>query len=369
MTDESKLRNLLRKVGLQRRQILRMMIQTAVASGATYALLTWMGSPHTSWGVIAALFTIGLSADASYYNAAGRVVGAVLGSVIGIVAVWSGGPVLVSLAVGTALANAIAVVWPSLRYAAVTAAIVALSTEPELGGVVDRVLAILIGTALGAGASFLVWPIFGRQRAVQALRAALADCQELLDRVVEGLAEDDRRAREKAHTRFLGNLETARSRIAETRFRPQLRNGASLRRAVAAVEDLWHATNVLERAITEGRRNVDPQIIGKLEPSVREVQQAARVSLSRIRNGLESSEPPDLHATDLRKAIDRARNATQAAASKSPADLTIRLKGLNAMIFAFDQIERSLVELQSLLGAEEASRNTETGMNPDPAAV
>ena len=62
--------------------------------------------------------------------------------------------------IGTALANAIAAVWPSLRYAAVTAAIVALDSDPELGGIFDPVSAILIGTAAGIGASFLDWLVF-----------------------------------------------------------------------------------------------------------------------------------------------------------------------------------------------------------------
>lgn len=339
-----------------RREILRMMVQTAAAAGATYGVLTWMASPHVSWGVIGALFTIGLSADASYRNAGGRMLGAALGSVIGLLAAWSAGPVWVGLLAGTALANAIAVLWPSLRYAAVTAAIVGLDVDPALGSALDRTVAILIGTALGAAASFVVWPVFGRQRATQALRAALGDCQQLLDRVVEGLGHDDPEGREEAHTRFLSDLETARARIAETRFRPRLRTGAPLRRAVAAVEDLWHATRVLERAIAEGRRDVDPGIIGALEPPIRDVQQAARFTLSRIRSGLDAASPPDVATPDLGRAIERARAALREAASRSPGDLTTRLKGLNAMIFAFDQIERSLLDLQAALRAEGASK-------------
>ena len=207
---EGLIRDLLRQLSGNRRQIARITSQTAVAVIATYVLLTWMDARFLSWGIISALFTIGVSADASYYNALGRIFGALIGAVIGLVAALSAGPMILGLVIGTALANAIAAVWPSLRYAAVTAAIVALESDPELGSIFDRVSVILIGTAAGSGASFLVWPVFGRQRAVRALRSALDDCQTLLNLIAQGLDEEDRDDREKAHAQFLGHLETAR---------------------------------------------------------------------------------------------------------------------------------------------------------------
>ena len=151
---EGLIRDLLRQVIGNGRQIARITFQTAVAVTATYILLTWMNARFLSWGIISALFTIGVSADATYYNALGRIFGALIGAAIGLVAALSAGPMILGLVISTALANVIAAVWPSLRYAAVTAAIVALESDPELGSVFDRVSVILIGTAAGIGASF-----------------------------------------------------------------------------------------------------------------------------------------------------------------------------------------------------------------------
>ena len=69
------IRDLLRQMSGNRRQIARITSQTAVAVIATYILLTWIDARFLSWGIISALFTIGVSADASYYNALGRIFG------------------------------------------------------------------------------------------------------------------------------------------------------------------------------------------------------------------------------------------------------------------------------------------------------
>ena len=356
LASKIRIKDLLQQVRGHQRQIARMAIQTAVASAGTYLLVRWMDLPYASWGVIAALFTIGLSADASYYNAVGRISGALLGSVIGLAAAWAAGPLLIGLVIGTALANAIAAVWPSLRYAAVTAAIVALDPTPDAGTAMQRVVVILIGTAVGAGSSFLVWPVFGRQRAAYALRSALDDCQVILDLIVRGLDEDDMRDREKAHARFLGHLETARSRLSETRFRPELPNGASLRRAFTAVEYLWHSIVILDRAVSEGQEDVDADVIQRLKPAVCELQEAACGSLSRVRAGMAARNAPDLRPDRFRGAVERARDEIKKAARESPSDLTIRHKRLNALVFAVDQMEFSLLELYEVL-LEEAERN------------
>lgn len=60
------MRNIFRVVSDNRRDILRIIVQTVSAVAATYSLMSWIGSPHTSWAVIGALMTIGLSADSSY---------------------------------------------------------------------------------------------------------------------------------------------------------------------------------------------------------------------------------------------------------------------------------------------------------------
>jgi uncharacterized membrane protein YccC len=134
--------------------------------------------------VFAALFTIHLSADSSLSGALGRISGALLGIGFGLAANWALGPVILGLALAAALANAAAVLRPSLRYASVTPAIVALQPRPEFGDSLTTATAVVIGTATGVMASLALWPLFGRQRA--SLRSTIDPCVELLKSIGAG---------------------------------------------------------------------------------------------------------------------------------------------------------------------------------------
>lgn len=199
------------------RQLLRIALQTAAATLAIYLVIDRIAASHLSWAVISALLTIGVSADITYRNAMGRAAAACIGAAIGLVASAAiGGPVILALLPAVVLANMISTLWPSLRYGAVTAAIVALDPDPELASALGRTGAIVAGTLTGAAASFLIWPVRGRDRANLVLRRAIGDCQDLLRLIERGVGTDDRHERDAVHARFLGHLETARSRVRET---------------------------------------------------------------------------------------------------------------------------------------------------------
>ncbi len=242
-------RSMLQTVRDRRRDLTRVGIQTVAATSISYLAVKNFGSGDGSWAVIAALFTIGLSADATYYNAVGRIVGTLLGISLGLAAgLLAPGGVLLGLLAAVVMANLVATIWPSVRYAAVTAAIVAVDPTPSVAEAMPLIGSILCGTLAAAAMGFVLWPSFGRNRSAQKLQAAIEDCCALLRQISDGA---DRAERNGLHARFLGHLEACHAEIASTRFEPTLPNGAGLRDAANAVESLWHSLVILDRAASD----------------------------------------------------------------------------------------------------------------------
>lgn len=338
-----------------RRDVLRIAGQTACATVATYFVITWLGAQYLSWAVIAALFTIGISADAAYYNAIGRIGGAVLGAALGLAAASAlGGSVLIGLVIAATLANMIATIWPSLRYAAVTSAIVALDPSPEIISALERAGSIMIGTLVGAASSFLIWPVFGRQRTLTSLRRALDSCEGLLEQFERGVGSADRKRRDALHSRFLKDLETARSRLSETRFAPALPNGIRLSEAARSVENLWHALVILDRAITSERHEIDKAVLDRLRPLIGATQREARAYIARA-SGLmmRARDAAAPNSEDLREVIAQARDGVAEIESELP-QRPAQQKALHALTFALNETERSLLQLASMMETKPA---------------
>lgn len=340
-------------VAARKMDALRVAVQTMAAAAATFLIMSWSGLPHMSWAVISALFTIQVSADSAIRTALGRLAGSFLGVGLGLLAVAliSGqGAMLFRLVSAAAIAGAISTVWPSLRYAAVTAAIVTLNHDPELGGALEIAFAVMVGSVVGAVAAFVAWPDFGRRRTARTLRLALEDCRELLELAVDEVDGNGRRERDAVHARFLGNLETARSQAAETWFRPRLPSGVRLSDALQASENLWHGLVILDRALSDGRGQIGADALHRLRPAIRDVQRSACGFLDDASAALQDGqrEPPSPEA--LQKEVETARQAAQQIGEDGdPQQGTERSKGLHALVFAFDEVERSLVKIAALV--------------------
>lgn len=345
--------------------MLRIGLQTAVAAAATWWAMGWLEVPHVSWAIISALFTIGLSADASYHNALGRIAGSFLGVAFGLAAAFfAAGPVVIGLAVATALANMVAAAWPSMRYAAVTAAIVALDQTPEVGGALERATAIMIGTMIGAGVAFVAWPVFARNKVAYALQLALQDCQKLLELIVDSVEKDDRSQRDAVHARFLGHLEAARARLMETRFRPLLPTGARLRPAVVAVETLWHTIVILDRAVSEESHEIGREAIERLRPSVLQAQSAACDLFGQLSEALgkKGVDAPDTGA--FQRALADARDQAQREYDRSASDHPGKAKGLHTLMFALDEMRRTTLELAAAMEPQDGGGGQDDSKRP-----
>jgi uncharacterized membrane protein YccC len=229
-----------------RRDVARVALQTFVASAATFALMSAFDWPHVSWGVISAIFVIQLNSDTSLLAGIGRVGGTVLGSVFGLTAAYffigDQAEVALRVALTTALAAAIATLWPRLSYGAVAAAAISVQPVPEFVDAIQQALAISLGAAIGTAATLVVWPEFGRDRVLRMLEYGLNDCRRYLEHVLterdEGRDADADDRRDESHGTFIEHLGTARSVLSDSRFRVKLKTGQPLRRVLEAVERL-----------------------------------------------------------------------------------------------------------------------------------
>jgi uncharacterized membrane protein YccC len=349
----------------KRRDLLRVGLQTGLATALIYGLMQWQAPENMSWAIIAGLFTIGLSADATYYSARGRIIGAMLGIALGLTAAWGiPGPALIGLMLAVMAANMVATLWPSLRYAAVTAAIVALAPTPAAENAAQKGTAIVVGTLIAAGTSFIAWPTFGRRRVIQELHCALVDCRDLLKIIAEDVTAETREARDTVHVRFLRHLETCHSQIATTRFHPALPGGAKLRDATTAVEKLWHAIGVLDRAVFDEQRAMGMSIMTNLHQPISKVVRSCEAELAWIVAKLCGHTPP-ANSRDLRSAIAAARTAVR---NLAPTDAKeSQMRGLHAVLFAIDEIGCRMEELEDIVASVPEAGEPQN--RPDAKAV
>jgi uncharacterized membrane protein YccC len=287
-----------------RHDLLRVSLQTAASVSATYAIVIGFNLPHMTWAVIASLYTIGGSADDSLSKALARVAGASLGVAFGLFA--SGlldGPTVLVIVAAAMLANATATLFPSMHYAAVTAAIVALDPVPDLSGALDRAVAIFIGAGTAVAAGIVVLPLSARQRVVSALQRALWNCEELFTLITDALQDDDRGSRDAVHAAFLQNLETARFQSGAAMFGGRK---LDLQAATITVESLWHALVILDRAVSDERPDIPTELLPSIQNGIREVQNAACEEIRRISRAFSVGAAPSKRELD--EVINRVRH-------------------------------------------------------------
>ncbi len=329
----------------KRVDLLRVGSQTAAATLITYLTATWLAL-DVSWAVLAALFTIGLSADASYFNARGRIIGAFLGLGLGLIAGWAApSAVLAGLVFSAVVANMLATLWPSIRYAAVTAAIVALDPSPTFSSAVALAGAILSGTLIAAATSFLLWPTFGRTRVLHALGATLTDCRDLLRLTSrETGTEEDRSARGALNARFLEHLDTCHARMSSTQFKPM-----NVHQVADAIESLWYSIVILDRTM---RRVTGAELSHELPAALHPVHRQLEAQLDDFAAALGSGrEQSRLECTT--GAVSDARREIGGILARSGRP-SAQVEGLHALSFALAEVERTLGHLGGVLDLDAA---------------
>ncbi len=319
----------------------RVAVQTGAAVLCVHLVMRSIAPDLQSWAILSALLTIGTSADASLRAGLGRIAGAVLGTALGLSTLLLGGPVLLSLVVAAVVGNVVGAIWPALGYTAVLAAIVALDPTPENGSVLGLGAAAVFGAVVGAAASFVVLPVFGRDRAALSLRRTLEDCREFLRLIERGVTTDDRRNRDRVHRRFRSNLSDLRSRISETRFAPQLRTGAWLIDTAEAVEAFWSGLGVLDRVITNERHDLPSGTADRILPALEDLRGEADGLIDALLLVTRRGRRDPIDQTAFREALARARASVLDAGEVA----VVEDRALQALVFALNEIERTLLAL------------------------
>ncbi|HSP25697.1 MAG TPA: FUSC family protein [Saliniramus sp.] len=337
-----------------RRDVARISLQTLVASGVTYALLTWLGWPHVSWAVISAIFVIQLNSDTSIISGLGRIAGTVMGTMFGLAATQilpGDDGAFLRVAITTALASGIATIWPNLRYGAVAAAAIAVQSHPEFADAIGQAVAISVGAVLGTAATILVWPELGRNRVLRMLEFALHDCSEYLGHVLAESGGVGKETRQAIHGNFVDHMATARSVLKDTRIRNRLKSGPPLRDLVGAVDRLWYGLSLLDRAIGHEEIDLRDEERGYLKGHVTEVQREARAFIETLVTYLQDDKPlPQSDAVQraIRKAQDAAEANLREAQESERHGRTIRV-----LLFALEEMGDNLSDLEGFVGKPE----------------
>ncbi len=177
---------------------LRHAARTAVATVATFFVVTALGLPQGYWAVVTAVIVMQANLGGSIRVGWARLAGTAVGAVTGSLAAHAGGPTWPALAAAVFVTLAVCAGVPRLRessrVAGITVVIVILAGHPGQSSFVvgfERFLEISIGILTGLFVSAAVFP----SRATQALSRGLArmfeDVASLFAVVVEGRLREE----------------------------------------------------------------------------------------------------------------------------------------------------------------------------------
>lgn len=266
-----------------------------------------------------------------------------------------GGHFLARLVIATGISGAIAAFRPALSYTGVAAVVMALHPDPALPGALERALAILIGSASGAGATFLVWPEFGRSRTARLIRDSLEAILGLLKATLDDESSGESREEKAADARFLGTFQSARTAASESWFRPRLSSGSTLDQALLATESLWHGLVILERVSRDERPSLDVGTLDRIRPALEEVKECAGALVEKLMARLEGGDT-SVSTHPIEHAVGQAKRVVKDRFLRLAEPAGVSGRALHALIFALDQVETNLIDIAKLLGPAKTPR-------------
>ncbi|WP_119461246.1 FUSC family protein [Rhodospirillaceae bacterium SYSU D60014] len=336
------------------RRPVRLAIQTGLAGLATFAIGHALGVSELSWAVISALFVVQASIGGTLAAAAGRIIGAALGAVLGLAWMLAGGTETIFLTgLGIVLAGAttayISGIKPTLRYGAVTSAIIILSPSSDpFAQAWHYAAAIGLGVVIGTLASVLVFPWSARRGVDEELGRAVRRCGDLLAACLGALMGRDANKLAPIHSdirQALGDAQAAAGPSRKERLR-RASNAPEPEALIRAVERLWHALLLIDRTDT-GPLPEAPR--RRLEPYLEAATEACCAYLADLGEAIASGDRPD--PPEL---VHQRLEALQAALEEIRRErVTVPLPGQEAervftLIFAFDQLNQDIADLARL---------------------
>lgn len=180
------------------RMALAQTVRVMAACLATYLLISLLGLKQGHWAIFTVLIimqgSIGATAAAAFDRLLATIAGAVLGGLVVLATPHTALAVGASLIAVSGLLTFAAVRQPRLRGGALTAAIVLLTRSPDIPVekfVVDRIVEITLGGAIGVLASRFILPVRSRRAMIGRFRDILGAMAQLLIAQAEALEQGE----------------------------------------------------------------------------------------------------------------------------------------------------------------------------------
>lgn len=231
----------------------RVSVQTTVAVLLAFGATLFMGRENMTWGVFSALFVVQASVGGTLRSGLERVLGAILGAVVGVTAVLL--PMegllgtMVSLLLGVSVMSLVAARWPQFAYGLVTMTIIIVAPDfYVVEGALEKLVAIGIGSACGVVAAAALFPVSARRRAEYHLSQALRACgrlhSEYVRRIVDSEDESD-----KVDAEVLVALDRARDMSVQARSErtPMSKPDGTHRELLYEVERFRYTLTLIDR--------------------------------------------------------------------------------------------------------------------------
>lgn len=234
-----------------RRDVLRLALQSAVASAGAYLLVQWIGTGELFLAVISAVLVLQTNREKTIQSAGSRMAGTIVGTIVGTaaLALSNEATAALELAVVMLIMGGIAAWRPAWRYGVVAAA--GLAVTSDLGfweTAQNRGIAIFVGAGVGIAAGLLVWPEAATARVRRQMGEALSICRDLLQATLSNSVLGGKQEVSELHSRFAIALSAARDTAQSLKVRgrgPERRYADAVHR----VERLWHAFLILDRTL------------------------------------------------------------------------------------------------------------------------
>lgn len=350
---------------LARRSEARHAVRVMAACLLAFALYATFGLPQGYWAVFSTLIVMQASIGGTVNASIDRMIGTVLGAVVGGLAAWLRPQTPVgmgaALVISAGITSYVAALRPNLRVAPVTAAIMLLSSAGKLGplqAATYRVIEIGLGSGIGVLATLLIFParsnvvVVERIRATLKLIAAFLSCQAdrlagPCDADLDGLHDRIRASLAGVETAMNDAERERSSRLGEHRFQPGTRR------------TLWR---VRSDAIAVGRAVATPwpsPLQERLGPTARAMLQAAVAFLNACDCALAADRPVD------RSGLEAAHGAFQGEIEHFRGErlthgLTFdEVGGVFGMAFALESLYADLLELAD--GIDETAEGLPVG--------
>jgi len=311
----------------------RVTVQSTAGAVATFVITTIAGVDATGWAVMTTLFVVQGTMDSTFSTALWRVVGAVIGSAIGlacVLAIGTGGLLTAASLAAGVLAMSLVILWlPSTSFGLVTVVVLVVSPGFE---VVDNAIEKTIAIGVGAGVGILIAGLLFRKSSANAaianVKSALRRSAELTREAPEALLDGERPGLREQHDAIAQEIADTRAKLSETRY-DFIRRGSrliGLRRgqrtigenAIASVDAVWRSLSVL-RTTAETLPSVAAERLG--DP-VRRMSDAIAGRLEQLADVFAAGEAPT-ESRGLHDALSALRDQADAFRSADLARLSV----------------------------------------------